>query len=266
MLGAIAGDIIGSTRERRNERIMDFILFPPPSTFTDDSVLTAAIAVAILKNLPWEEKLQEFYRYYPHAGYGQNFAYWAESMDPRPYDSYGNGSAMRVSAVGWAYGSFEEVVQKAEESAAVTHNHPEGIKGAKATAGAIYMARTGNSKDDIRDFLEKRIGYDVHLDLDKLRESYRFDVSCQGSVPHAFAAFFAGNSFEEVVRIAISIGGDSDTIACIAGSVAEAFFGGVPEDIGKAAWKCLDNRLRGIVADFHCRYQVPGPVLRKVLE
>ena len=250
MLGAIAGDIIGSVYEHFNIKSTEFPLFRPESRFTDDTVLTIAIADSILNGEPYAQKLKEYYRHYPRAGYGFHFAQWASSDNAEPYNSWGNGSAMRVSPVGFAFGTLEEVLDQAASTAEVTHNHPEGIKGAQATASAIYLARSGSAKKEIAKFIQDRFGYDLSESLDSIREYYTFDVSCQGSVPQAIIAFLESNDYEDAIRKAISIGGDSDTIACIAGGIAEAFYGGIPESIELEVIAALDERLSKIIAKF----------------
>lgn len=240
MLGAIAGDIIGSPYEgrRRNIKTIEFPLFHDWSHFTDDTVLTVAAADAILHGGGYAEKFKEYYSHYPRAGYGGAFKRWALSDSMQPYGSWGNGSAMRVSPVGFAFDSLEEVLHEAARSAAVTHDHPEGIKGAQAVASAIFLARSGQSKPDIRDYIENTFDYDLSESLDSIREWYAKDfteVSCQGSVPQAITAFLESTDFEDAIRKAISIGGDSDTIACMAGGIAEAFYVNVPRDIDNEA-------------------------------
>lgn len=254
MLGSIAGDIIGSVYEWRNTNRTDFPLFSKRSHPTDDSVQTIALADSILSGKEYAVKLKEYYHHYPHAGYGGMFHQWARSLTLEPYNSWGNGSAMRVSPVGYAYDALDEVLARAAASAAVTHNHPEGIKGAQAVAAAVRLARAGKSKDDIRDFIEKRFGYNLSEALDQIRTYYQFDVSCQGSVPQAIIAFLESTDFEDAVRKAVSIGGDSDTIACITGGIAQAYYGGVPEPIKKRVYEMLDKRLARVVKEFTARY------------
>jgi ADP-ribosylglycohydrolase len=213
MIGAITGDIVGSIYERRTIKQTNFVLFGPSCRFTDDTVLTVAVADAILSQAPYAEKLREYYDLYPHAGYGGSFRRWASTPGVGAYNSWGNGSAMRVSPVGYAFDTIEGVLDEAARSAEVTHNHPEGIKGARAVAAAVFMARTGSSKDDIRRFAVAEFAYDLSRSVDEIRPSYRFDVSCQGSVPEALIAFLDSVDFEDAVRKAVSLGGDSDTIA-----------------------------------------------------
>jgi len=254
VVGAIIGDIVGSIYEHHNIKRTDFPLFGRSCRFTDDTVLTVAVADAILCGAPYAEKLREWHALYPHAGYGGSFRRWASTPGAGPYNSWGNGSAMRVSPVGYAFDTIGSVLDEAASSAAVTHNHPEGIKGARAVAAAVFMARTGSSKDDIRHFVESEFNYDLTRTIDGIRPSYRFDVSCQGSVPEELIAFMESADFEDAVRKAVSLGGDSDTIACIAGAVAGAFYGGVPGGIRARALAHLDDRLRGVVVRFVERY------------
>ena len=254
MLGAIAGDIIGSVYEWNNIKTKQFPLFRPESRFTDDTVLTVAIAEALLNQGNYTDILKQYYQYFPGAGYGGTFKAWAGSSNREPYNSWGNGSAMRVSPVGYAFNHLEQVLQEAKRSAEVTHNHPEGIKGAQATAAAIFLARTGQSQAEIKTYIESTFGYDLSQTLDDIRPTYRFDVSCQGSVPQAITAFLESTDFEDAIRNAISLGGDSDTIACIAGSIAEAFYGGVPAAIAEETMIRLDQRLIDVVEAFRTHY------------
>jgi len=255
MLGAITGDIIGSVYEFTDEKPeYSFTLFCPDSEFTDDTVLTVALADSILNDIPYEKKLRQYYLVYPNAGYGGMFHKWARSKNPKPYNSWGNGSAMRVSPVGWAYNDLETVLLKAKESAEVTHNHPEGIKGAQATAASIFLARTKYSKKEIKEFVEKNFSYNLDLDIELLRKDYKFNESCQATVPQAIFTFLISESFEDSIRKAIYIGGDSDTLACINGSIAEAFYGGVPEDITKEIYKRIDGRITKITNDFREKF------------
>ncbi len=250
MIGAIAGDIIGSVYEWNNIKTTDFPLINDASFFTDDSVLTIALADSILTGTPYSTLLKEYYTLYPNAGYGGMFSRWARSDKNEPYNSYGNGAAMRISPVGFGFSTLDSVMAKAEEYTAVTHNHAEGIKGAQATAAAIYLARTGNDKDQIRGFIQMRFGYDLSRSLDEIRPGYKFDETCQGTVPEAIIAFLESNSYENAIRLAISLGGDSDTIACITGGIAQAFYGGVPEGIEKLVYKKLDAKLGKVTRSF----------------
>lgn len=250
MLGALAGDIIGSRFEWHNIKTKGFELFTDDSRCTDDSVLTVAQADALLTGEPFARKLKEYFHRYPHAGYGGRFFQWAGSDCSEPYHSFGNGSGMRVSPVGWYFNDLSTVLSEAQRSAAVTHNHPEGIKGAQAVAAAIFLARSGENKADIREFVSGLFAYDFSWSLDDIRPYYSFDVTCQGSVPQALQAFFESEGFEDAIRNAISIGGDSDTIACMTGAVAEAFYGKVPDAIVKEVFKRLDEKLAGVTRRF----------------
>jgi ADP-ribosylglycohydrolase len=250
MIGAIAGDIIGSVYEWHNNKTTDFSLMNEASFFTDDSVLTIALADSILNGAPYNTLLKEYYTLYPNAGYGGMFSRWASSDKSEPYNSFGNGAAMRISPVGFAYSTLDLVMVKAEEYTAVTHNHPEGIKGAQATAAAIYLARTGNDKEQIRGFIQMRFGYDLSRRLDDIRPEYKFDETCQGTVPEAIIAFLESKSYENAIRLAISLGGDSDTLACITGGIAQAFYGSIPEEIEKMVYQKLDTKLGNITRRF----------------
>jgi ADP-ribosylglycohydrolase len=217
-------------------------------------VLTIAVAESILTGGDLVDLLKDYARSYPGAGYGGTFRRWAESESREPYNSWGNGAAMRVSPVGFAYDVQDEVLLRARWTAEVTHNHPEGIKGAQATAAAVYLARTGCGKEEIRDFIERKFQYDLSARLDDIRPAYKFDVSCQGSVPQAILAFLESTDYESAVRLAISLGGDSDTIACITGGIAQAYYGGVPDSIREQALARLDDRLCGVLEEFESRF------------
>ena len=253
MIGAIAGDIIGSVYERRQIKTKEFPLFDDCCRFTDDTVLTVAIADAILSGRPYQQSLKEIGCRYPRAGYGGSFIQWLQSDDPRPYNSWGNGSAMRVSPVGFAFPSEEEVLRHAKMTAEVSHNHPEGIKGAQATALAVFLARTGIRKEQIRARIAEEFGYDLNRTVASIRPHYSFDVSCQGTVPEAIIAFLDSESYEDAVRNAISLGGDSDTLACITGGIADAFYG-VPDSIWDEAQSRLTPGLLEIVQNFCRKY------------
>jgi ADP-ribosylglycohydrolase len=249
VLGAIIGDIAGSVYERDNIKTKDFPLFRDDCYFTDDSVMTIAVAEALdnggspddfinsMKALGW---------LYPGVGYGPTFIRWVLSDCRKPYNSFGNGSAMRVSPVAWYFDSLDEVEHFAEISARVTHNHPEGIKGAKSVAGAIFLARKGTSKVEIKEYVEEKHGYNLNRTLDEIRPYYKYDITCQGTVPEAIIAFLESNDFEDAVRNAVSIGGDSDTVAAITGSIAEAAYG-IPEEIANKGLGYLDASLRKFV-------------------
>lgn len=223
MIGAIAGDIIGSVYERHPIKTKGFPLFHPQCRFTDDTVLTIAVAKAILEDRNYLKAVWEMGRKYPHAGYGGSFIHWLRSTSPEPYNSWGNGSAMRVSPVGFAFDTVDTVLREAALTAEISHNHPEGVKGAQATALSVYLARTTRDKTLIRREVADRFGYDLDRTVDDIRPSYAFDISCQGTVPEGIIAFLESDSYEDAVRNAISLGGDSDTLACITGGIAEAY-------------------------------------------
>ena len=254
MLGAIAGDVIGSRFERSGAPPSGFELFAEDCCATDDTVLTVAIADALLTGESYVDKLKDYYHCYPNAGFGGSFKRWANSSTTEPYNSWGNGSAMRVSPVAYAFDDLAKVLEVAEATAAVTHNHPEGIKGAQAIAAAVFLARIGQGKAEIKAYVSSEFGYDLSRTLAQIRPQYCFDVSCQGSVPESILAFLESTDFEDAIRLAISLGGDTDTMACMAGSIAEAFYGEVPEAIAKEALARLDGELRGVVEAFRDRY------------
>jgi len=254
MIGAIAGDIIGSAYEWHYTKSLDFELFTPQSTPTDDTVLTVAVADCILHGKEYVVTFKEYGRRYPHAGYGAMFLKWLSSNSLSPYNSFGNGSAMRVSPVGFASSNLDEVLQEAEKSAAVTHNHPEGIKGAQAIAASIFLARAGESKEQIRIYIEDTFGYDLHQAIDEIRSWYRFDETCQGSVPQAIIAFLESDGYEDAVRKAISLGGDSDTQACMTGGIAHAYYKYIPDYIVGKVRELLDEDLLAVIDEFNMKY------------
>lgn len=252
MIGAIIGDIVGSVYEWNNIKTKDFPLFGKGCFFTDDSVMTIAVAEGIMKGGSTEDfvtSMKKYGRMYPDAGYGGRFGGWLISEDVKPYNSWGNGSAMRVSPAAWAFDTLSEVEKCAEISAAVTHNHPEGIKGAQATAASIFLARKGKAKAEIKAYIESNYGYNLDRTVDEIRPGYRFNESCQKTVPEAIIAFLESVDFEDAVRNAISLGGDSDTLAAITGSIAEAAYG-VPEDIKEKALSFLDEGLLEVYKRF----------------
>ncbi|MDR0556490.1 MAG: ADP-ribosylglycohydrolase family protein [Treponema sp.] len=255
IIGAIAGDIIGSVYEFHNVKTVDFDLFCGKSFFTDDTVLTLATMDAIIHQKSYAGSYQAFGKKYPYKGYGGHFRLWIRSQNPQPYNSWGNGSAMRVSPIGWYGNSIDEVMAEAQKSAEVTHNHPEGIKGAQAVAVAIYMARTGKNKNEIKNHIMDVFHYDLERTIDDIRPGYEFDVSCQGSVPEAIIAFLESAGYEHAVRLAVSIGGDSDTIACIAGGIAEAYYQTVPEYIIENVLAILPRELVNIIEEFSIIYR-----------
>jgi len=253
LLGAIAGDVIGSVFEFHNTDDPDFDLFCARSRFTDDTVLTLAVADHILNGGDYETLLKRYARAHPNRGYGRSFGTWVVWDRTGPYNSFGNGSAMRVSPVGFAFDSLEAVLGEAQRSAEVTHNHPEGIKGAQAVAAAIFLARTTKDKEIIKKDVSRRFGYDLNRTLSQIKANYSYDVTCQGSVPESIIAFLESNGFEDCIRKAVLLGGDSDTIACIAGGIAQAFYGGVPEGIVREVRERLSAELLAILDAFNAK-------------
>ena len=263
MYGAILGDIIGSPYEfDMGDKTKDFPLFSEESYFTDDTVMTIAVAEAFMRTPDDEgvirhrliQSMQKWGHRYPGAGYGVRFCDWLESSDPQPYNSWGNGSAMRVSAVAWLFDNLDTVRRMARISADVTHNHPEGIKGAEATAAAIYLGRTGHSKNEIKAYIESEFQYDLSRTCDEIRPNYYHVESCQETVPEAITAFLEGNSFEDVIRTAVSLGGDCDTLTCIAGAIAEGFYG-VPDELKQQCKEYLDDALNDILVRFDTEFR-----------
>ena len=253
-LGAIAGDVIGSVHEHAGTKTTDFPLFTPSSRFTDDSVLTVAVAEVLATGGSYRDSIQRWAQAYPRAGYGGAFRKWMWSAAAEPYGSYGKGSGMRASPVGWASQTLDEVLAEARRSAEVTHDHPEGIKGAQAVAAAVFLARTGSSKEEIRSAIATRFGYDLSRRIEDIRPAYSFDVTCQGSVPESLIAFLESSGWEDAVRRAISLGGDADTLACMTGAVAEAFYGEVPPAIATEVVARLDDRVRATMEKFAGRF------------
>lgn len=260
MLGAIAGDVIGSVYENLRTKRKDFPLFTPLSTYTDDTVLTVAVADALMAGKPFGPTIRAYALRRPLRGYGPKFYRWMLSGGTRPYNSLGNGSAMRVSAVAYVAGSREDLLQLADRSAACTHDHPEGIKGAQAVAMCVYLARTGETKEMIRREVSMAFGYDLERGLDEIRPDYRLDITCGGSVPEAIIAFLDSIDFVDAVRNAVSLGGDADTQAAIAGSIAEAFYGGVPAAIAERVWRKLPAAYRQVILSFHRKYHLPTDI------
>ena len=267
MLGAIIGDICGSVYEFNNRKEHDptEIVLTESSNrdqsfqFTDDSVLTFATADAMLHKRPYAEAYKEWGRRYGHAGYGGTFVRWLQSDSLEPYNSWGNGSAMRVSPVGWVFDTLEETLAEAKCSAEVTHDHPEGIKGAQSVAAAIFLARTGKSKQEIKEYIETTFGddfggYDLNRTTDQIRPDYTFDVSCMGSVPEAIICFLESNDYVHAIQVAISIGGDTDTIACITGGIAEAFYRHIPDELVQFATAKMTGEMATIVTDFRSKF------------
>ena len=255
ILGAIIGDIIGSVYEWHNVKTTDFPLFGKRTTFTDDSVLTVATMDSILNRTDFAQAYQIYGREFPNAGYGGMFIDWIDEEEPKPYNSWGNGSAMRVSPVGWAHNKIDDVLSQAKCSAEVSHNHPEGIKGAQATASSVFLARTGKSKAEIKEFVETMFDYDLNRSVAEIRPGYRFNESCQGTVPEAIIAFLESTDFESAIRLAISLGGDSDTLACITGGIAEAFYREIPEYIIENALRVLPTKIIKLIEEFSKQFR-----------
>lgn len=250
MLGALVGDIIGSVYEFQNTKSTDFDLFTPWSNFTDDSVMTLAVAKWLMEDKTHSQYhlircMQELGKKYPDAGYGTRFDWWLTQDNPQPYNSWGNGAGMRVSPVGLYAKTLDEALALAAVTASVSHNHPEGVKGAQVIAASVFLCKEGKTKQEIKEYVEETFGYDLNRTIAEIRPYYDFDVSCQGSVPEAIIAFLEGNSFEEVIRLAISIGGDSDTIACMAGAIAACMYP-IPEEMVEKCNSILTDDLREI--------------------
>ena len=256
MIGAIFGDIIGSVFEWDGIKTTNFDLFNDNSTFTDDSVMNIATARSLMENRDYATEYRSFGRKYPDAGYGSGFNKWVFSDTMGPYNSFGNGSAMRVSPIGFAFNDLDTVLSEAKKSAEVTHNHPEGIKGAQATAQAILMARKGSSKDEIRKSIQEFYNYNLTRTCDNIRPVYSFDGSCQGTVPEAIVAFLDSDSFEDAIRRAVSLGGDADTLACITGGIAQAFYKMIPKEIGEMAFSLLPNEFLKTIVQFNTKYGI----------
>lgn len=256
ILGAIAGDVIGSAYEFNPMKKLNFELFIDraghrnSSSFTDDTVMTVAVADWLSNGGSLAKKMQNYGRLYPDAGYGGNFFRWIYAREPKAYNSFGNGSAMRVSPVGWAFNTLEETLDAAKESAEVSHNHPEGIKGAQAIASSVFMARKGKSKDEIKEYVMHAFDYDLNRTCNHIREDYSFDVSCQGSTPESIICFLESNDYESAVRLAVSLGGDADTMGAMAGGIAEAFYGDISNDIRKNVVKRLPEEFVEIMESF----------------
>ena len=250
MLGAVVGDIIGSTYEFHNTKSMGFELFEGDSAYTDDSVMTLAVAKWLVEDKAHTIHyliycMQKLGTHHPYAGYGGRFLAWLYDENPQPYNSWGNGAGMRVSPVGLYAKTLDEALALAAVTASVSHNHPEGVKGAQAIATSVFLAKEGKSKAEIKAYVENTFGYNLNRTIAEIRPNYHFDVSCQGSVPEAIIAFLEGNSFEEVIRLAISLGGDSDTIGAMAGAIAACVYP-IPEEIAERCNNILTEDLRDI--------------------
>lgn len=252
MYGAIIGDIIGSAYEHADPPIKttEFELFTEKSIYTDDTVLTCAIGEAVINQWDYLGALHKYGRNHPGRGYVGRFRHWLFTDPPKSYESYGNDCAMRAVPIGFAYGSIESVMREAERSALPTHNHPEGIKGAQAVALSVFLAGMKYSKDDIRTEIQTRFGYDMNRTCDEIRPKYRYDVSCQGTVPEAIIAFLDSTDYESAIRLAISLGGNADTMACITGGIAQAFYGEIPKWIKDEAWKRLTPPFQRVIEEF----------------
>jgi len=260
MLGAIVGDVIGSVYEGAATKDKAFALFPSGARFTDDTVLTVAVADAILHGKDFGATIAAYARRHPNRGYGASFYVWMMFLGTEPYNSFGNGSAMRVSPAAYAHETEDEVLELAKRSAECTHNHPEGIKGAQATALAVYLARIGVAKEDIRSAISGRFGYNLARTIDAIRPGYAPDVTSPGSVPEAIIAFLDAEDFEDAVRNAVSLGGDADTQAAIAGAIAEPFYGGVPQHLLDRFWPMLPEAFQHVIREFSLRFATPTPV------
>lgn len=260
MIGAILGDIIGSPYEFGEKcKHKEFPLFIKASKFTDDSVMTIAVAEGLMNSFGKTDEeiknnliisLQKWGNLYPYAGYGGMFRRWLRMNNPSPYNSFGNGSAMRVSSVGWLYNTLEETRHMARLTAEISHSHPEGIKGAEATASAIFLARTGHTKEEIKDYIINEFNYDLNRTCDEIRPNYYFNETCQGTVPEAIIAFMEGQNFEDVIRTAVSLGGDCDTLTCIAGGIAEAYYG-VPSELVEKCYSYMHRDMYNIIEKFN---------------
>lgn len=280
MLGAIIGDTVGSVYEFHNIKTTDFPLFGPRNNYTDDSIMTMAVADWLLTDPQHgmdtlEDSFLSFAKKYPcpMGGYGGGFHCWlfhpedlgeygSHDFKPgtrHPYNSFGNGAAMRCSANGWMFNNLDKTERVAGLSAAITHNHPEGIKGAQSTAAAIFMARSGKSKEEIREYISSKYGYNLNRTCEEIRPVYDWDSSCQGTVPEAMVAFFDSTDFESAIRLAVSLGGDSDTLACITGGIAEAFYKEIPDDIALKIWGLIPDDFKDIFGKMEAQtsYRLP---------
>lgn len=255
LLGAIAGDVIGSFYEFCPTKALDFPLFVDrQSKFTDDTVMTVVNADWLLTGDELQGIMLDYGNRYPFAGYGGSFFKWLMLDNPQPYNSWGNGSAMRVSSVGWAFDTLEDTLEMAKKSAEVTHNHPEGIKGAQATAACIYLARTGKSKQEIKEYVETTFGYDLHRTCDEIRPHYEFDMSCQKTVPESIIAFLESTDYENAIRLAVSLGGDADTMGAITGGIAEAYYKEIPASIQEEVLKRLPEEFIEVMQQFYEKF------------
>ena len=258
MIGAIIGDYVGSAYEFANTKDYNFQLITPESDITDDSIMSIAIAHAICEGKSYESSMRYWGNKYPNpkGSYGGSFGAWLRSENPQPYNSWGNGAAMRVSAIGWAFETLEEVQREAQRSAMCTHNHSEGIKGAMAVASAIYFVRMGKSKEELKQYIETNFGYNLSRKTADIRPTYQFNESCQGTVPEAIICYLESSCFVDAIRLAVSLGGDSDTLACITGSIAEAESScAIPTELLKATLTSLPTELRNELSKFIYTYR-----------
>ena len=256
MLGAIAGDVLGSIHEFHPIKTKDFELLNSECIFTDDTVMTVAVADSLMNKIPYVESLQMWGNTYPSSGYGGWFSKWLHSDFPKPYNSFGNGSAMHCSSVGWLFDDEESVLSEAKKSAEITHNHPEGIKGAQAVALGVMLCRQGSTKLEIQEKLEDLFDYDLSQTMEQVKFNYSFDVTCQGSVPQAITAFLESEDFEDAIKNAISLGGDADTQACIAGALAEAFYMNIPDQIKEFVLTRITPDILDILHQLHVRTKI----------
>jgi ADP-ribosylglycohydrolase len=254
MIGTIIGDIIGSRFERNPTKNKKFKLFTPECNYTDDSVMSMATLESITKNVPYSTSYQKWGSEYPNRGYGSAFKEWITQTIPQPYNSWGNGSAMRVSPIGYIYNTEKDVLKQAKLSAECSHNHPEAIKGAQATALAIFMARNNKTKEEIQKRIELLFGYDFSIPISKYKMKYEFDVTCQGSVPQSIQCFLESKNYEDCIRTAIAMGGDSDTMAAISGGIASAYYGEIPAYMMKQAFKVLPDRIWHLIMYYAKKY------------
>lgn len=256
MIGAIIGDIIGSRFEFNPTKSNTFELIVEKSRYTDDTVLTVAIADSILHNQVIEYKIAEYANKYPRAGYGPMFCQWVHNKERKPYNSFGNGSAMRVSAAGFCANTLTEAIELSTQTALPTHNHPEGVKGANATAAAIYFAKNGATKQEIKKYISETFEYDLDRTCEEIRKTYHFDVTCQGSVPESIIAFLESTDYVSAVVNAVYLGGDADTQGCIAGGIAQAFYKKIPEDLISKTYKIIPQEFIDIIEEFNKKYNI----------
>jgi ADP-ribosylglycohydrolase len=255
IIGAIAGDVLGSIYEWNNIKTTEFDLFNDNCKFTDDSVLTISITNSLLNNIPYKDSVLKYALNYPNKGYGGMFKEWIYNIDRKPYNSYGNGSAMRVSSIGFYYNTLHEVLEQAKQSAIITHNHIEGIKGAQAIASCIFLARTGSSKEEIKEYIERTFDYNLNQTIEEIRPTYIFNETCQGSVPQSIICFLESNDYESAIRLGIILGGDVDTICCMCGGIAIAYYKEIPKNIYDFVWNKLPDEFKEIITEFDYKYE-----------